>query len=191
MPASSTLRYPELGDRRWLSDQLAAGRSAEDIAAQLGTGTTTVRTALRRLDLDGRVSARHGEPRPQRRFVPLADRLEAGDLDVDVAPDELARRLAEGLTDLAALAELAECTSRDALWDLVVSQVAPATARAVFHGCGSRSRKAAKGRVARVGGPRTSPTPRAHEARFAKPSSSKAGRCPPRRRGVLAAAGLR
>ena len=47
------------------------------------------------------------EPAPNRQFVRLVDRLELADLDDDVAADELARRLSEGLTDFAELVRLA------------------------------------------------------------------------------------
>lgn len=47
-----------------------------------------------------------------------------------MAADELARRLAEGLTDLAELTRLAAELRRERLWGVVVDRVDAATARA-------------------------------------------------------------
>jgi hypothetical protein len=83
--------------------------------------------------LTRRGNDRYGEPPPARDFEGL-DAKVAGplaDLDVDVGDDELQRRLDQGLHNLAVLVGLAGRTSRDRLWDLVVSEVEPATARAV------------------------------------------------------------
>jgi hypothetical protein len=120
-----------LDDRHWLEDQLGAGRSVAKVAAGIGCSETTLRRALRRLGLesDQRAGGHGGEPEPVRQFVGLGDRLELVDLDAEVAADELARRLAEGLTDFAELVRLAGELPRERLWGLVVESVDAATAR--------------------------------------------------------------
>jgi hypothetical protein len=102
MPAAGTCRFRLLTDRGWLTDQIGAGRSAAAIATEIGCSETTVRRVLRSAGLETKRQAVRDivAPEPLRRFVRF-DPGELADLDADVAADELARRLAEGLTDLA------------------------------------------------------------------------------------------
>ena len=47
-------RFPLLRDRAWMTDQVGAGRSNADVAAELGCSVSSVVFAVSRLGLSGR-----------------------------------------------------------------------------------------------------------------------------------------
>jgi len=111
-----------LYDRSFLRRRVEAGATASALASEVGCGETTVRVALARYGLPTTRVRRLGEPPPTRlETAPV----EPADLAADVADDELSKRLGEGLTDLAELADLADRASADALWELVVGITPP------------------------------------------------------------------
>jgi hypothetical protein len=127
--------FPELHDADWLRARYVnEGLQQSEIAALIGCATASVGHALKRL---GVTAKERSEPEPIRRFVPLASRIVCNgrgggvNLAADVAADELARRVAEGLTDLAELTRLAGELPRERLWALVVDEVDAPTARMV------------------------------------------------------------
>jgi predicted transcriptional regulator len=135
MPRPAT--FHELHDAEWLRARYVnEGLQQSEIATLIGCSAGAVGRALKRYGITVRD---RNEPEPSRAFAPLASRLAHArgdhaltDLEADVAADELARRLAEGLTDLAELARLAGEMPRDRLWSLVVEVDAPTARACVF-----------------------------------------------------------
>jgi hypothetical protein len=119
---------------------------------------------------------------PACEFVALGDRLELPaeevDLDTEVAPDELARRLAEGLVDFAELARLAAELPRERPWALVVDEVDAPTARACPFTAAvlaAGRARASPGRLKKQGGSERARLRRATLQRAILPSSCSPG----------------
>jgi hypothetical protein len=140
MPTASQTRYPALDDPAWLRERyVVEGFTQRGIATLVGCSDVLVSRALKRHGIlrpadrtaPEAAPVRHGEPMPERRFVGLEERLagEFVDLDVEVPPAVLERRLHEGLQDFAELARPAAELPRERLWSLVVDQVDAPTAR--------------------------------------------------------------
>ena len=135
------VRYPALHNPNWLRRLYVDEGIPQGGIAKLAGGCSdvTVSHALKRhgirrppgwkpppVELPSRAFD------PEREFEGLEQRLgPLADLDVEVPPAELERRLSEGLTDLAELVRLAGELPREQLWGLVVDQVDAPTARSV------------------------------------------------------------